>query len=74
MAATWGNNVWGANSWASETGTVSLTGLSSTATVGTTLSFTSDVNLTLTGISATSTVGTITQSLSPTLTLTGQWS
>ena len=34
MAATWGNNIWGANSWQSETVTVTLTGLSATSSVG----------------------------------------
>jgi hypothetical protein len=35
MAATWGTNFWGANSWQSETVTVSLTGFSVTSSLGT---------------------------------------
>ena len=35
MAATWGTNVLGANSWASETVAASLTGFSVTSSLGT---------------------------------------
>ena len=35
MAAPWGTNVWGANSWESETVAVSLTGFSVTSSLGT---------------------------------------